>query len=814
MESGPSARVRLLGGFELFDLDGEPIRINGRRARGLMAMLCLEGRGGLLRDRICGLLWGDRPDEQARGSLRQCLFELRSALGPRADALLDVGRERVAIRPGGLLTDIHMLLADLQAEDPERLAGVATQLASGPLLEGMDLPGPFQDWLDQARGAWESGLLDELSRRLAVLEAEGRWEAVRLLSEGYLRRDPLQESVAAAAIRSDVASGRAAAAQRRYLAIRQALSEDLGVAPGPELERAIGAGAQDAPSPALAAPPAAGRPAMAPQPAEPTLAVLAFENQSGDPGFLYFSDGISEEILHAVSQTTPLKIIGRSSSFLLRGAEKSAANVAARLGATHLLDGSVRRSGERVRITAQLVECASQTVLWSDRFDRELSDVFALHDDIAQAVAGALKSRFAPRGIGAVDPVALDLYLRARELRPDRLGYDSALLVQALDRVPDFASGWEALAYSEAVEARYGFDPARFGDHLARMEAAAERALALDPETVTPFRVRAMTAPLCGAYAESERLINLCLARRANDPLDLIHAGGIASSVGRNQLALAYAEWACELDPLDQVTFGVHAIYLVAAGRWSEARRQFDLGIRRWPDGGFLRSSAIVSAIRTGRRIHDNIRKALGFIFGVHVPIAGLAILPLATGMPVILGPLQIALLEMVIDPICALVFEAEREESRIMRRPPRDPAEPLFTRPLVLRGVVQGGLALLATGGLVMAAFHMGLAAEEVRTLGFFALVAAIIALVLANRAFSTSLGHALFPDNPALRYVALAVGGVSALILLVPPVQRLLGFAPLSLPQLGLVAAIGAGLLVVLEWTKPGQATPRSLS
>lgn len=223
---------------------------------------------------------------------------------------------------------------------------------------------------------------------------------------------------------------------------------------------------------------------------------------------------------------------------------------------------------------------------------------------------------------------------------------------------------------------------------------------------------------------------------------------------------------------------------------------------------------AIVSAIRVGRRIHDNIRKALGFIFGVHVPIAGLAILPLATGMPVILGPLQIALLEMVIDPICALVFEAEREESRIMQRPPRDPAEPLFTRPLILRGVVQGGLALLATGALVLGAFHMGLPEDAIRTLGFFALVAAILALVLANRAFSTSLGHALFRSNPALRYVALAVGGVSALILLAPPIQRLLGFSALSLPQLALVIGIGAGLLVLLEWTKPGQATPRSRS
>jgi P-type Ca2+ transporter type 2C len=227
--------------------------------------------------------------------------------------------------------------------------------------------------------------------------------------------------------------------------------------------------------------------------------------------------------------------------------------------------------------------------------------------------------------------------------------------------------------------------------------------------------------------------------------------------------------------------------------------------------------AAIVSAIRTGRRIHDNIRKALGFIFGVHVPIAGLAILPLVTGMPVILGPLQIALLEMVIDPICALVFEAEREESRIMQRPPRDPAEPLFTRPLVLRGIVQGGLALLATGALVLAAFHAGLPEEVIRTLGFFALVAAILALVLANRAFSTSLGHALFRDNPALRYVAMVVGAVSALILLVPPVQRVLGFAPLSLWQLGLVAGLGAALLVLLEFTKPGQAppeTPRSRS
>jgi len=596
VESSPSARIRLLGGFEIYDLDGVQIRIIGRRARGLMAMLCLEGRGGLLRDRICGLLWADRPDEQARGSLRQCLFELRSALGARADDILEVGRERVSIRPGSLLTDIDTLKVALHSDDQDKMAGTASQLASGPLLEGMDLSGPFQEWLDQARGAWEAALLDELTRRLASLEAASRWEAVRLLSENYLRRDPLQETVAAAAIRADLASGRPSAAQRRYLAIRQALSDELGVAPGADLERAIQAENRAGP-PAERAVPKASKPLSTPS-IEPVLAVLAFENQSGDPDFLYFSDGISEEILHAVSQTTPLKIIARSSSFQLRGAEKSAANVADRLGATHLLDGSVRRKGERVRITAQLVECASQTMLWSDRFDRDLSDVFALQDEISQAVASALKSRFAPRDSRSVDPVVLDLYLRSIELRPDRLAYDARLLGEALERAPDFVPAWEALTYNEAVSARYKRNAADTSDHLARMEVAAERVLTLDPESVVPLRARAMTVPHCGAFAESERLIHLCMAHRANDPLDLIHAGGIATDVGRNRLALAYAQQAYDLDPLNQATFTVRAIYLLGAGNWQEARDQFDEGLRRWPDSGFLRSSAIVGAVQ------------------------------------------------------------------------------------------------------------------------------------------------------------------------------------------------------------------------
>jgi adenylate cyclase len=130
---------------------------------------------------------------------------------------------------------------------------------------------------------------------------------------------------------------------------------------------------------------------------EPRLAVLAFDNLCDGEDMAWFSNGVSEEILQTVASGAALKVIGRGSSFQFRGAEKSASHVAAALNVTHLLDGSVRRSGPKVRVSAQLVECADQTTLWSGRFDRELSDFLAVQDEVARAVAAALAIVFAPR---------------------------------------------------------------------------------------------------------------------------------------------------------------------------------------------------------------------------------------------------------------------------------------------------------------------------------------------------------------------------------------------------------------------------------
>ena len=150
-------------------------------------------------------------------------------------------------------------------------------------------------------------------------------------------------------------------------------------------------------------------------------------------------------------------------------------------------------------------------------------------------------------------------------------------------------------------------------------------------------------------------------------------------------------------------------------------------------------------------------------------------------GLPLVLGPIQIALLEMIIDPVCALVFEAERDESRIMQRPPRDPAERLFSKGLILPSIVYGGIAFALLLGLQLGVTYWGFSPDRVRTILFFAVVGSIMALILVSRSLSTSLIRALWRNNASLRYTAAAVLLASASIVLLAPLRRILDFSPL---------------------------------
>ncbi len=213
---------------------------------------------------------------------------------------------------------------------------------------------------------------------------------------------------------------------------------------------------------------------------------------------------------------------------------------------------------------------------------------------------------------------------------------------------------------------------------------------------------------------------------------------------------------------------------------------------------------SIVQTIRLGRRIYDNLRKAMGYIVAVHVPIAGLALLPLVFGTPIVLAPIHIAFLEMVIDPVCSVVFEAEAEERDLMRRPPRSPKSPLFSPGLIVWSVLQGGLALFLVGSVYFMGIGRGMPETEVRAFAFAALVLTNVGLILVNRSFSSSLWGAVSRRNPALWIVI----GVALPLLLAAvrwePAEALFRFGPLHVDDLSICAGATVMLLAALEILK----------
>ena len=214
--------------------------------------------------------------------------------------------------------------------------------------------------------------------------------------------------------------------------------------------------------------------------------------------------------------------------------------------------------------------------------------------------------------------------------------------------------------------------------------------------------------------------------------------------------------------------------------------------------------NSIVRAVRLGRRIYDNLVKAVGYILAIHMPIAALALVPIAMDRPLVLTPMLIAILELIIDPLCSVVLEAERDERDIMRRPPRDPDGALLSRPLLVSGFLQGGLAILTVCGIFLYATLRGMPAAGVRSMGFVTLVCANYALILANRSFGASLLAGLMRPNPSLWISVAATAGALVAIFSFPALHGFLGLGLLQAPQFLLCAGAAVVLLAALEGLK----------
>ena len=313
-----------------------------------------------------------------------------------------------------------------------------------------------------------------------------------------------------------------------------------------------------------------------------SIAVLPLDNASGDQDQLYFSDGLSEDLITALSQFDGLKVISRNSAFQFRDSKESASAIGAKLGVAHLLEGSVRRLGDTVRITAQLVNAADGSTLWSQRYDRPYQDLFALQDEITRAVAGALKTRLLP-GAGAQEDhppsgnlAAYNAYLqgkfyRARNTEADsRKAIDAYATATRLD--PRYALAWAQMsrAWTGLAGAYLAGPPMQ--QAYAQARTAAATALALAPDLADAHRARGylfLTADFNWTAAEAEYRRAVQLA--PNDAEARFELGNLLATLGQPGQAVELGRQALAANPLSANLHAWLANYLLALGRYDEA---------------------------------------------------------------------------------------------------------------------------------------------------------------------------------------------------------------------------------------------------
>jgi len=346
--------------------------------------------------------------------------------------------------------------------------------------------------------------------------------------------------------------------------------------------------------------------------ATPSIAVLPFANMSRDADDEYFSDGLAEEIINALAQLPGLKVIARTSSFAFKGKNDDIRKIADTLGVTSILEGSVRRAGSRIRVTAQLIHAADGTHLWSQRYDRELSDIFAVQDEIAAAIAGALKVKLVPAAERRLPSLpAYEAYLKYRSYQwhftREASLRSRECLEEALALDPDFALPYVGLADHHLAFAAVGGIPS--SEAMPRARELAQRAHDLDPELP---EAHAMLGIVAGQYdydwSEAERRFSQAVKREPLPPhLRQWYATFWLFSTGRAEEALLQVSRVIDEDPLCQMWHFMRSSVLLGLGRDDAAcdglRRALEL------DPDFWVGSAMLGILSAKRGQHDQARQ-------------------------------------------------------------------------------------------------------------------------------------------------------------------------------------------------------------
>ena len=347
--------------------------------------------------------------------------------------------------------------------------------------------------------------------------------------------------------------------------------------------------------------------------ASASIAVLPLANESGEAGQQYFSDGISEDLITALSQFPGLKVIGRNSAFQFRDPKEDSRSIGAKLGVAHLLEGSVRRSGDIVRVSAALINAADGTTQWSERYDRPYKDLFALQDEITRAVAGALKAKLLPSEHAAAQSEqppsgqleAYSALLQGRFYLARGTEADDRKAIEFLTRAtqldPHYALAWSELAYAWTTHSGDFLEGEAAQEAYAKAREAADRALTLSPDLAAAHNARGDLLQQAdfdwrGAEAAYRRALELA----PNDAQVKFNLGSALASVGDLEQAIELSRQGLVTDPLRATGYKQLATYFLALERLDEAEHAINKAVALQPASEPNRSWLTIVETRRG----------------------------------------------------------------------------------------------------------------------------------------------------------------------------------------------------------------------
>lgn len=600
-ERARTVRLDALGSTEL-RVDGEARPIQARRLALLAYLLIARPRGFHRRDILVTLFWPESDDRRARNSLSQALHGLRRLLG--SDAVRARGTEEVAVDLGNVACDALEFDRAIEVGcDADALA-----LYRGELLAGLHVSGAtgFERWLDTERIRFRRRAKDAARALADQTEAsDDRASALRWLRRG-LEIPPPDEIDVRRLITTLDRDGDRAAAMRAYDEFVSYLEREYETTPSSETRAvadAIRAGER------AAAAPRDGRVEKS-SGSGPGLAVLPLQNLTGDPAQEYFADGMTEMLITELARSPALRVISRQSTTTFKRSALRLADIARRLDVELLIEGSVLRAGNRVRVAAQLVRAEPEEHLWADAFDGDLGDLLVLQQTIARGIAEAIGEALAPvprysvAAPQSVDPGAIDAFLRGIVRLPQMNPANWLEIIACFERATsideNFAEAWSFLALARTFPVYLGL--CSRDEAAAPALAASERAIALMPRLGS---VHALRATVLQSFTCDWPAVRASLARAAELGGGDVRAYAVnvtfITSIGDFEEGIRRAEEVVRYDPLGSPVHFNLGWVLCRARRYTRAIEQLEWTISQWPYYTWAFPFLAVSQLFAGR---------------------------------------------------------------------------------------------------------------------------------------------------------------------------------------------------------------------